>query len=154
MKTLKKILDYKKLILPASIISAVILSLSIISPAIANVRQGIDTHTSCVNTVFPDNTERDIVVDPDAGLMYVGYEENGVQKNVTLSIKDDSRFYECTDGVQELVSLARKNNDKMNSDTCIELKDIASSAKPIPMLDDGKKMDITDVNNYISKHCQ
>lgn len=152
MKTLKYILNYKNFILSASFISAIILSFSIISPAIAGVKQGIDMHANCVKTVFPDNVERDITIDPDGGTILVSYEENGLKKDITLSLKKDLKFSDCTDGVKELIALAQNTTDKINTDTCKELNEIVSGVQPVPSID-GKKMDMKAADNYIRNHC-
>ena len=152
MKTFK-ILNHKNLIFPASIISAFILSFFVISPVIADVKQNMDMHANCVKTVFPDNVERDITINSDEGTMLVGYEENGARKEITLSLQKDSKFSDCTGSAKELMASAQNVTNKIDSDTCKELNEIISGAQPVPILE-GKKINITAVNNYISKHCQ
>ncbi len=153
MKKIKQILKYKNLILVVSFISAIILSLSVVSPVVAGIKKGMDLHANCIKTVFPDDVERGIAIDPDGGTILVEYEENGIKKEVMLNLRKDSKFSECTDGARELITLAQNTASKIESDTCKELKEITSGVQPIPMLD-GKKMDIKASNNYISKYCQ
>jgi hypothetical protein len=154
MKTFKNILNYKNLILPASIVSAFLLSFLVISPVIAGVKQGMDMHANCVKTVFPDNAKRDIAINSDEGIIFVGYEENGIRKEVTLSLKKDSKINDCTNSVKELITTAQSITNKIDTDTCKELNEIVSGIQPIPELDNGKKMDMVAANNYIHNRCQ
>lgn len=151
MNTLKNILNRKNIIATGSFFSAAILSLTVISPAMTGIKKGMELHTNCVNTVFPDDVERDIVVDADAGLIYVGYYKNGRKKETTLNLNNNST--QCTDGVRELVTLAKKYSDKIDADTCKEFIQIISSTEPLPVLG-GKQINLKAANKYIIKHCK
>lgn len=152
MKTIKHLLNLKNIVPVASLVSAVLLSLFVVSPVIADVQLSMDTHKNCVNAVFPDNVEHEIVVDYDAGVVFVEYIDNGIKKETKLSLRNDSKFDECTNGAKELITLAKNNAEKMNSDTCTELNEIVSGVRPVPVLD-GKKMNVPAAKRYISDYC-
>lgn len=152
MKTFKQIVDYKNFILLLSFVSATILSFAIISPAIAENKQEINTHKNCVNTILPSNEEREITIDSDNGMIIVGYKEKNIKKEVRFNHRKDSKISECTSSSRELINLAQNISGKIDSDTCKELTEIISGVRPVPLMDD-KKMDIKATNNYINKHC-
>lgn len=152
MKIFKHILNYRNFILLTSFVSATLLSFGVISPAIADVKQNIDTQTSCSKTFFPDNVERDVVIDSDGGLIYVVYEENGLKKEAIFSLKKDSRISGCNKGVKEIIELSQNITDKINSDTCKEVNDLISETEI--SLTDGRKIDMKSANNYINHHCK
>ena len=153
MKKFKNISNDKNLVIPASLITAIILSFFVISPVIADVKKGMDTHANCVKTVLPENIEREITIDPETGTILVEYEENGVKKETVLNLKKDLKINDCSSGTKELIAVAQNITDKMKADTCKELKEISSGAQSIPSMD-GKKMDMKAADNYIRNHCQ
>lgn len=136
-----------------SFISAIIISFIFVNKVDALSGQKIDMHKNCVDTVFPDNIERNIAIDPDSGMIFVNYEENNIKKEVILSLANDIKYSECSGSARELISMAQNVSNKINNDTCVELRDITSGSAPISTID-GEKMDIKAINDYINKYCQ
>ena len=153
MIKIKNILNSKNLILITSLLTSVFVSFFAISPAIANVKKDMDMHINCITNVFPENTERDISIDSESGIIMVRYEKDSIKKEIALNLREDSKFSECNSTTKELITLAQNITSKIESDTCQELKEIISGAQPLPLLD-GKKMDTKNATDYINKHCQ
>lgn len=148
-----KTLDIKKMIVPVtSLGTAFILTLMVVSPALAQIRQGADTKANCAAANFPQGQELDIISNPDTGLVTVGFEENGKKTETLLDYKDTSGFMGCSADARDLLTRVKSYSDKIDTDTCADLADIVLGKKPIPQFGD-KKLDIIAAKDYLGKHC-
>ncbi len=149
---MKKIFNSKKIILALAFLSSLGLLFSVIFPVLAGVKQGMDLHANCINTVFPPESEQRVFYDVDEGIIQVTYYENGVSKDVNFSLKKDPKISECSESAREIIELVRSDDKKMRDDTCIEFKNILAGNEPLPEMD-GKKMNAKNMEKYISKRC-
>lgn len=142
----------EKIILVISLGTALVLTFFVVSPALAQLKQSVDTKANCTAAKFPQGQELDIVSNPDTGLVTVGYKENGIKMETLLDYKDTSGFAGCSTDAKDLLGRVKQYANKINTDTCLELADIVSGNKPIPVLEAGK-FDTIAAKNYIKKHC-
>jgi len=142
-----------KLLISAAMLSALILTLTIVSPAIASIKQGMDTHANCASLQFPKGQELAILTNPDTGIATIGYlDENGQPKESQLNYKSGDGFVGCSAQATRILSDVKTYQDKYNSDMCMEITQIVEGKRVMPERD-GKRPTIEAAKTYQKQVC-
>lgn len=142
-----------KLLVSISMISALILSLIVISPALASIKQGIDTQANCVSLQYQKDQELTILTNPDTGIITIGYiDENGQPKESQLNYKSKDGFVGCSAQATRILSDVKMYQDKYNSDKCTEITEIVEGKRPMLEMD-GKRPTINTAKIYQKQVC-
>jgi hypothetical protein len=133
-----KISDIKenKSLVLSSILTAIVLTFSFISPALASVQLGIDTHANCIGLQYTNNQEPTIFVDSESGDVNVGYADNkGISKETHLNFKSRDGFMGCSSQATRILSDAKMYQDKYNADMCDEMTRVVNGQQAMPEMD-------------------
>lgn len=142
-----------KLFVSSAMISAMVLTLTVVSPAFANIRQGIDTRANCINLQYSKDQELTILTNPDTGIVIVGYvDENGQPKESQLNYKSNDGFAGCSSQAARILSDIKTYQDKYSSDMCLEITEVIDGKRPMPEMD-GKRPTIAAAKTYQKQVC-
>lgn len=143
----------KKYLPPALALCSVIALIGSVTPALAQLKQGMDTKANCASLTFLPQEDLDVTSDPDTGLVTVGHVVNGKQVQTVLNYQSKDGFKGCSEDAKDLLTRVKQYADKTDADTCAEFIDIVAGKKATPDLD-GVKLNIDKVKQYIKKLCQ
>jgi hypothetical protein len=125
-----------KMVLFGSFVTALALSLAVISPVLASVQKNAEAQSNCANLKYPAGQEVTVLADSDAGTVQIGYtDETGAQKQTLLNFKSNDGYIGCSPQAKTLMVNVNDDQDKYNSDMCKEMTDVVEGRQPMPEMD-------------------
>lgn len=153
---MRKIILQNKLNLVAIglvLVTALYLSFLVITPVIADFELKKELATNCVNLNFPQGVEKDILLDPDNGIVYVQWFDKGNEYNTRITYEPQNGFQGCSQEAKLLLNDVHEVYKKQVIDSCADFKAITSGAKPLPEKN-GRKGNIQGAINFVSQYCK
>ena len=143
-----------RLIITIAVISAALLTFSVITPAIAEIRQEIDTRANCAAFQYSPHQGIDIKTVEETGLVHVRYTDDSQESvHMVLNYKSKDGFADCSDDAKDLLTRAKMHADKTRLDTCTEFKGLLNGSIPIPE-DPDMKFNLNAARQYVAEWCQ
>lgn len=133
--------------------TALYLSFAVITPAVADFELKRELATNCANLNFPQSVERNTLLDPDNGIVYVQWSDNGNESNMRIPYEPQNGFRGCSQEVKALLTHVQEVYEKQIADSCVDFKAIISGAKPLPEKN-GKKANIQGAVNFVNQYCK
>ncbi|HET8575205.1 MAG TPA: hypothetical protein VFM02_03500 [Candidatus Paceibacterota bacterium] len=130
------LLNKNKFIIAGSLISALVLTFTVISPALVDAQQDMLTQTNCANLQYPSKEEPTILTDTETGLINISYtDSSGTKKQTQLNFKKDNPD-KCSNQGRRILTDVKEYQAKYNSDMCNEMTEIVEGKKAMPVLDE------------------
>jgi len=143
----------KTALITSSLLTALVITFTFISPAFAEFALEKQADENCSSVILPEDASFDIVADPTTKLVTVSYLKNGEQIQTILSFRDTKKIAQCQPQVKELLTKVKEYEEKRESDTCEDLKNIIAGKKALPERD-GKQINIDAAIRYVEKLCK
>lgn len=133
--------------------TAVYLSFMVVTPAVADFGLKRELATNCANLSFSQGVERNTLLDPDNGIVYVQWSDKGNELNIRIPYEPQNGFQGCSQEAKTLLSSVREAYEKQVSDSCVDFKAIISGTKPLPEKN-GIKANIQGAINFVNQYCK
>ncbi len=132
--------------------TAIFLSFTVFTPAIAQVQTGNELVANCANFRAGENVERNTLFDPDKGIVYVRLgEHDGF--DTRLPYKPETGFSGCSQEAKGLLQEIKQGHEKFLAESCADFKSIISGEKPLPEKD-GQKANIQGALDFVEQYCR
>lgn len=132
-------LKNSKMVFLGSLISALTLTVAVISPALASAQQSIVTQTNCANLQYPAMEEPTIITDTESGVVSVSYTDvTGAEKQTQLNFKSNDGFVGCSSQAKRILTDVKAHQAKYNADMCDEVTAVVEGRRAMPEMD-GKR---------------
>lgn len=136
-----------------SLITALYLSFSAITPAVANLRIERELPQNCSNFNLQQGIERSILLNPDNRAVYVRWFANGGEFDTRLPYNPQNGFSGCSQEAKILLSQVQEVYEKQVADSCADFKAIINGNKSLPEKN-GRKANIQGAINFVDQYCK
>ncbi|MBT9175434.1 MAG: hypothetical protein DDT22_01111 [candidate division WS2 bacterium] len=153
---MKKIILQNKVSLVAialALATALYLSAAFVVPVIYGFELKRELVANCSNLSFPNGVARNTLLDPDNGIVYVKWSNNGNESNIRIPYEPQSGFQGCSQQAKALLFHVQEVHEKQLTDTCVDFKAIVGGAKPLPEKN-GTKANLQGAIDFVNQYCK
>lgn len=149
LKTTKKTIAVA---LGFALISAIVLSYTVVTPAFAEIQQRAELADNCANATIPANAERNTVLDADKGILLVEVVSGDSVSKFALPYEPEKDFRGCSQDARNLLVHVQEAHDAKVADMCESFKAVVNGDEPLPEKN-GEKANIQGAIDYIDRYC-
>lgn len=134
------------------IVTAVGIAAVFASPTFADRQLQATLASNCRTASFPADVDKNVLYDPESGIVRVDIHVAGRERSVTLPYRPDISFSGCSADAQELLGRIKENEESYIAEMCTEMTEIVAGTIPLSERD-GKKANMAGAEQFVKKFC-
>ena len=135
-----------------ALVSALYLSFNVVLPELTEAERQKTLAENCKNPGLPTEGEKNTVFDPEHGVVYVTFFQDGADKTVELPFKPSTDFEGCSDTAKEVLKDVKANYDEYIQQSCADFKAILEGKKRMEPKN-GKLPNRKGAEEFVKEYC-
>lgn len=126
-----------------------LLSSSIVISAITDFQ----LKKNCVNAQFPKNVSKDTLLDPESGILYVRWTEDGENFEIKLPFDAKGNFDGCSQHAKNILNFAKQDYENQIKGMCKSFAQIIKGERSVPEKN-GERFNVQAAADFVNQHCK
>lgn len=126
-----------------------LLSSSIVISAITDFQ----LKKNCASAQFPKDVSKDTLLDPEGGILYVRWTEDGENFEIKLPFDAKGNFDGCSQHAKNMLNFAKQDYENQIKGLCKSFTQIIKGERPVPQKN-GERLNVQAAADFVTQHCK
>ncbi len=135
-----------------ALVSALYLSFNVVLPNLTDAERQKTLAENCKNPGFPAEGEKNTVFNPEKGVVYVTFFQDGADKTVELPYKPSTQFEGCSSAAKAVLNDVKANYEEYIQQSCADFKAILEGTKKMEPKN-GKTPNRKGAEEFVKEYC-